>query len=251
MNPDESAASQFCQRRRTVFERILVINDFEPRTAAMHMAIDHALLESTQISSVRFYHWSSPALSFGYGGKFADVSPYAAQRDLVRRWTGGGVVFHGQDLTYSIAIPVTDLVFNESAVSIYEKIHLALRNALVALGQNAVVAMIGDHGRGAATIETGSNRNANYNGHCFANPVHADVLLNGRKIAGAAQRRTRSGLLQQGSVQGIDLSEEIRARFAGELSMNCVERKIDIETVNRARDIATWKYGTEEWLRRR
>ncbi len=232
-----------------MFDRILVINDLKPRSAAMNMAIDQALLESAQVSSVRFYRWFSPAVSFGYSGKFADVSSYRTQRDLVRRWTGGGIVFHGQDLTYSIVIPVTDPVFNESAVSIYEKIHLALRNALVASGRGAVVTGVGDPGRGAA-MEAGVT-DPGYNGHCFSNPAHADVLVNGRKIAGAAQRRTRRGLLQQGSIQGIDLSEDFRARFTRELSRNCAERRIDDETLNRAREIAVWKYGTGEWLRRR
>jgi lipoate-protein ligase A len=246
-----SIASQFYQRGRTVFDRISVINDSETRTAAMNMAIDQALLESAQTSSVRFYGWSSAALSFGYSVKFADVSSYATQRDLVRRWTGGGIVFHGQDLTYSIVIPTSDPVFNESAVSIYEKIHRALRDALVALGQHAVVAVIGNSESYSRADGSIGINDAGYNGHCFANPVHADILVNGRKIAGAAQRRTRRGLLQQGSIQGIDLSDDFRARFARELSSNCAERKIDDETSNRAREIAAWKYGTEEWLRRR
>ena len=71
----------------------------------MNMAIDEALLETAVIPTIRFYRWRSPALSFGYFGKFSDVAIYAAERDLVRRWTGGGIVFHGDDLTYSIVIP--------------------------------------------------------------------------------------------------------------------------------------------------
>jgi len=251
MKADESILDQFYERRRTVFDRILVMNDSETRTAAMNMAIDQALLESAPISSVRFYRWSSAALSFGYSVKFADVSSYATQRDLVRRWTGGGIVFHGQDLTYSIVIPASDPVFSESAVSIYENVHRALRDALVALGQHAVVAVIGNSESYARADRSIGINDAAYNGHCFANPVHADILVNGRKIAGAAQRRTRRGLLQQGSIQGIDLSDDFRARFTRELSKNCDERKIDDETSNRAREIAAWKYGTEEWLRRR
>jgi lipoate-protein ligase A len=38
-------------------------------------------------------------------------------------------------------------------------------------------------------------------GQCFAGPEKADLLWQGRKIAGAAQRRSRTGLLIQGSVQ--------------------------------------------------
>jgi lipoate-protein ligase A len=38
-------------------------------------------------------------------------------------------------------------------------------------------------------------------GECFAGYEKDDVLWQGRKVAGAAQRRTRTGLLIQGSVQ--------------------------------------------------
>src|SRR5438477_8509597 len=104
-------------------------NDDE-HSAAMNMAIDEALLDSVAVPSIRFYRWQSPALSFGYFGKFADVAEYATERDLVRRWTGGGIVFHGEDLTYSIVIPVSDQIFAESSMSLYEKIHRTLLNAL-------------------------------------------------------------------------------------------------------------------------
>src|SRR5437667_11911706 len=99
-------------------------------SAAMNMATDEALLGYATIPSIRFYRWASPALSFGYFGRFAEVASYAYGCDLVRRWTGGGIVFHGEDLTYSIVIPVSDPVFTESSTLIYEKIHRALADAL-------------------------------------------------------------------------------------------------------------------------
>ncbi len=95
----------------SIFAALDVYHDIAPRSAAMNMAIDEALLESARVPSVRFYRWQSPALSFGYFGRFADVADYADERDLVRRWTGGGIVFHGEDLTYSIVIPANDPVF--------------------------------------------------------------------------------------------------------------------------------------------
>ena len=108
------------------------------------MAIDEALLETAVVPTIRFYRWRSPALSFGYFGRFSDVAIYAVERDLVRRWTGGGIVFHGDDLTYSIVIPASDPVFDESSIAIYEKIHRALCGALAETGQRAVVAGGGD-----------------------------------------------------------------------------------------------------------
>ena len=256
------------------FERLTVYQDLTPRSAAMNMAIDEALLEAAKVPSIRFYHWNSPALSFGYFGKFADVADYAAERDLVRRWTGGGIVFHGDDLTYSIAIPPSDPVFGESSMSIYEKIHCALRDALVSAGQNAVVAAVPDreslrgHARGdnppccshapvarppadRPTYDEGP-QGRGYSRHlCFANSVHADVIVKGRKVAGAAQRRTRAGLLHQGSIQCVDLGNGLSERFANELSADRSEKKIDNDLLDRAKEIAQAKYGTEGWLRRR
>ncbi len=95
----------------SIFAALNVYHDIAPRSAAMNMAIDEALLESAAAPSIRFYRWESPALSFGYFGRFADVADKASECDLVRRWTGGGIVFHGEDLTYSIVIPANEPVF--------------------------------------------------------------------------------------------------------------------------------------------
>ena len=76
-------------------------------------------------------------------------------------------------------------------------------------------------------------------------------MIDGRKIAGAAQRRTHRGLLQQGSVQGIDLQSDLAQRFARELSTDRSERNVDEKILKRARELAEQKYGTESWLRKR
>src|SRR5437773_12364314 len=96
-----------------LFARLHIYYNVAGNAAAINMAIDEALLETAVVPTIRFYRWRSPALSFGYFGEFADVAIYAAERDLVRRWTGGGIVFHGDDLSYSIVIPANDPVFDE------------------------------------------------------------------------------------------------------------------------------------------
>ena len=232
-----------------IFAELQVNNDdAAPRSAAMNMAIDEALLEIAKIPSIRFYGWHSPAVSFGYFGRFADVAHYAAERDLVRRWTGGGIVFHGDDLTYSIVIPSGDPAFDESSISIYEKVHCALRNALAANGTRVELAAMG---RDAALRRPRTAQRAVPTNMCFANAVRADVMINGRKIAGAAQRRARAGLLQQGSIQGVDLGNGLAERFAQALSTNCSERTMNKEILNRARALADQKYATQGWLRKR
>jgi lipoate-protein ligase A len=229
------------------------------------MSIDEALLEHATVPSIRSYQWHSPALSFGYFGKLADVAAYAPAHDLVRRWTGGGIVFHGDDLTYSIVIPASDAAFGESSISIYEKIHRALAHAFITNGARAElvsVAALCEHRKarkGDLQIASAvGNRcslssavaDRGYN-DCFANPVCADVMIDGRKVAGAAQRRTRAGLLQQGSIQGVDLGNGLADRFARALSTNCSEWKISEEILKRARELAQRKYGTDSWLRKR
>src|SRR5436189_2507578 len=121
----------------SMFAALDIYHDLSARAAAMNMAIDEALLEYATLPCIRFYRWHSPALSFGYFGRFAHVACYAGDRDLVRRWTGGGIVFHGDDLTYSIVIPAKDKAFSESSMSIYEKVNRALRNTLEVNGNSA------------------------------------------------------------------------------------------------------------------
>jgi len=227
-----------------LFGRLQVCHGVSRHSAAMNMAIDEALLETAVYPTIRFYRWRSPALSFGYFGKFTDVAAYAAERDLVRRWTGGGIVFHGDDLTYSVVIPANDPAFDESSIAIYEKIHRALCEALIAIGHSAEVVV------SARRADPMPQRSVPTN-NCFANPVRADVIIDDRKIAGAAQRRTRRGLLQQGSIQGITLRNDLAQKFAQALSVNCSDFEINEEVLRRARDLAQQKYGTESWLRMR
>jgi lipoate-protein ligase A len=232
---------------RRLFANLTVYYDQSSHSAAMNMAIDEALLHTAVVPTIRFYRWRSPALSFGYFGKFSDVAVYAAERDLVRRWTGGGMVLHGADLTYSIVIPANDLAFDESSIAVYEKIHRALCEALNKIGTQAFVA--GADGSEIAFSKHAAATASGYN--CFANPVRADVMISGRKIAGAAQRRTGRGLLQQGSIQGITTNTDLSENFAEALSGSCSEFEIKEGVLRRARELARLKYGTESWLRKR
>jgi len=208
----------------SIFAALAVYHDDASRTAAMNMAIDEALFESAKVPSLRFYRWDHPALSFGYFGKYADASSYKPARDLVRRWTGGGIVLHGDDLTYSIVIPACDDAFANSSMSIYENIHNAISRALSKSGKRAELAAAG-----MPKVSEG----------CFANPVRADVLVNGQKVAGAAQRKTRAGLLQQGSIQYVDLARDFEEQFAQELSNEPGVNHLPQTILDRAAEIAS------------
>jgi lipoate-protein ligase A len=234
---------------KKLFAALAIYRDISSRSASMNMAIDEALLETAKIPSIRFYQWNHPALSFGYFCKFADVADHRHERDLVRRWTGGGIVLHGADLTYAIVIPACNSGFRETSRTIYERVHRALANALAVSGQAAELVTA------AAVADRRDQSNSavidRLYSDCFANPVPADVLVDGRKIAGAAQRRTRSGLLQQGSIQNVPLEHDFMDRFAKGLAADCSEWKIDDLILERAQVLAQQKYATDPWLQRR
>jgi lipoate-protein ligase A len=218
------------------FERLLVHDDRTRVSAAMNMAIDEALLEQATEPVLRFFGWPRPSLSFGYFGKFAEAAEAAGNREVVRRWTGGGIVLHGEDLTYALITPAADPAFVCDPPSIYAALHGAIRDALLAEGTETELAA-----EAAPKISDA----------CFANPVRADLMHCGRKIAGAAQRRTRRGFLHQGSIQLPGLTETFRARFVAALAGDVEQREIPPLVRERAAALAIEKYGTEEWLRRR
>ena len=159
--------------------------------AASNMAWDEALLESApQLGHpvLRFYGWSEAAASFGYFQKYANVASMTALRPLVRRPTGGGLVPHQADWTYSLVFPPTHAWYSLSAIESYQRIHKWIQASLARCGVQT-------------ELSSASQKAAP--GQCFVGAEKFDVLWNNRKLAGAAQRRTRNGLLIQGSLQPI------------------------------------------------
>ncbi len=219
-----------------MFDELDVYRDSERRHAPLNMAIDEALLENATKPTLRFYGWKRPSLSFGYFGRYDDAVREGGSRDLVRRWTGGGIVLHGHDLTYSLIIPIGHDSFASVPGAIYAAVHQAIRDALLKEGKPALIA---------------TSARPKISEACFANAVVADVLIGETKVAGAAQRRTRRGLLQQGSIQVPQLSAAFSGNFALALCSNDRIKNLSSELVHRAEAIEEAKYATEQWLRRR
>jgi lipoyl(octanoyl) transferase len=160
-----------------------------PGDPAFNMALDEALLEAMprwRVPVLRFYGWNSPAASFGYFQKYSDVERATLLRPLVRRPTGGGIVPHDADWTYSLVFPAGHPWHALVAVESYRRVHEWIQSAFAKLD---IAAELAPHARKAEA------------GQCFAGHEKFDVLWRQKKIAGAAQRRTRAGLLIQGSVQ--------------------------------------------------
>ncbi len=182
-------------------------------SAAGNMAADFLLLrrypaERRGHARFRAYGWHRPSWSFGYSQKIAWVRerlPVEADgADLVRRPTGGGVVDHREDWTYALVIPRGHALEAARAVESYRAVHAALVAALGACGQAAVLKERCEPVEEAteAGEDGGACAAAKGPAVCFARPELYDVLnpATGVKIAGAAQKRTKEGLLFQGSV---------------------------------------------------
>jgi lipoate-protein ligase A len=159
------------------------------QSAARNMATDEALLEAMprlQQPVLRFYGWTEPAATFGYFQKYAEVAQRTELRPLVRRPTGGGIVPHDADWTYSVAFPAGHYWHQLAAVESYLRIHEWIQAAFQRLG---------------VTTELAPSAKISAPGACFEGYEKSDLLWHGRKIAGAAQRRNKLGLLIQGSLQ--------------------------------------------------
>lgn len=198
------------------------------------MAIDELLLQQAQLPTLRVYRWMRASLSFGYFGEIAAVEEIGAGRDLVRRWTGGGIVEHGEDLTYTLVVPLDHPLSRIAAPESYRMIHEVIGAMLVAEGASV---------EAAAKMDS-----ATTSGECFVNPVQYDLLASGRKVAGAAQRRTRWGLLHQGSVQFA--VQDAAVKLSGRLGARVSLCPLTAELEARARSLADTKYATSAWLRK-
>ncbi|HHY85034.1 MAG TPA: lipoate--protein ligase family protein [Verrucomicrobia bacterium] len=209
---------------------------------AFNMALDEALLNlmpRLQRPVLRFYGWTEPAASFGYFQKYADVERATLLRPLVRRPTGGGIVQHDCDWTYSLVFPAGHEWHGLKAVESYRRVHAWLQRAFDLLGIETELAAEARKGEA---------------GQCFVGHERFDVLWRGRKIAGAAQRRRREGLLIQGSVQfplnGFNREQWEQAMCeAGELS-SWQELPLDDPLLAAARKLEFDKYSREAYNRR-
>lgn len=215
-----------------LFPSLTEVPDPLPHGAALNMAIDEVLLRSAQVPLLRFYTWSRPALSFGYFGRWEQAAQAAQGRELVRRWTGGGMVPHGSDLTYTLIVPRGHAFAAQAPLETYQAIHAVVAQAL------------GD--ASLAPEDAPSDSCA-----CFESPVRHDVLRGGQKVAGAAQRRTRFGLLHQGSIQIAGPTASLARRLAAGFSGNLLQMPLSEAVMAEAETLAAAKYATAAWLQRR
>ena len=213
---------------------------------ALNMALDEALLQAAPRLGrplLRFYSWTEPAASFGYFQKHAEVEQMTLLRPLVRRPTGGGLVPHDADWTYSLVFPPGDEWYSLAAIDSYRRVHEWIQAAFARLN---------------LATELAPACSKALPGQCFQGHERFDVLWRGLKVAGAAQRRTRDGLLIQGSVQAQRLSQ---ARADWQQAMcdvastgqgaQWVTFEPDAPLAERAQELARQKYSQASYNRKR
>ncbi len=214
--------------------------------AAFNMALDEALLENVSRRGrpvLRFYGWTEPAATFGYFQKFSEVERATHLRPLIRRPTGGGIVPHNADWTYSAIFPPGHEWHSLKAEESYRRIHEWLRLAFAEL-----------------KIETklAPDCKKALPGQCFVGHEKFDLLWHGKKIAGAAQRRNKLGLLIQGSVQppavSIARDDWERAMVAvgmAQFKVHWQTGAADVDLLAAANHLAVGKFSVMDYNQKR
>jgi lipoyl(octanoyl) transferase len=225
---------------------IFLILNSGPGAPAFNMALDAALLEAVSRLDkpvLRFYGWAEPAATFGYFQKYAEVERATLLRPLIRRPTGGGIVPHAADWTYSLAFPPGHEWHSLRAEESYRRVHEWIQSAFA---------------KSNVTTTLAPNSHRVGPGQCFAGYEKFDVLWIGKKIAGAAQRRNKLGLLIQGSVQPppislarTDWQKAMCAVGSGEFGIEWLEFEPDDTLRKRAEDLVRHKYSQMEFIRKR
>lgn len=213
------------------------------------MALDEALVLSLppNTASIRFFNWNvRPQATFGYvQNAQSALSEISAQdiKNCTRRITGGGIVLHTDDLTFSL---IFDLPSRISPSVIYGPLHNSIRQALLGLGLKAVAYT------GKSDYKPTSK---GISQSCFKNPVGDDLMQGESKILGGAIRRFDKRVLYQGSLQLGTLSETKDVKqavvngFLDYVKQDCIEDVVissDILAV--ANKLAVEKYSTEKWI---
>ncbi len=166
----------------------------QPASGAYNMAADEAILQAVaaadQPPTLRLYGWEPLCLSLGYGQRVRDVDMQRIEqtgRGLVRRPTGGKAILHGDELTYSVALPRDHELAEGDVIASYRRISEALLTALIHLGLSPA-----SEKEPKGTKDTGPV--------CFEVPSHYEITVEGKKLIGSAQVRRKIGILQHGTL---------------------------------------------------
>jgi len=202
-----------------------------PGAPACNMAVDEALLRTAAQRGrplLRLYAWDRPAVSFGY---FQQYPVELADRyALVRRPTGGGIVYHDADTTYTVVVPAGNPLHRLKTSEAYCALHYAVA---AALDQESEITRRQSVARGQY--------------ECFQNPVAGDVVAGDRKLAGGAQRRNKAGMLHQGSITGRLAADRLVAAFQQLFTIRFESYRLTLAEQSLATELVAAKYATPAW----
>ena len=217
-----------------LLETLSVWIDPAPRDGPEQMACDEALLGVAEEPVLRVFRWAEPWVSAGYFVPWHEAQATRPELPVCRRWTGGGIVVHENDFTFALVAPRRATWAQLRPDESYRVLHLATAEALRATGIDASV------------FDGGSVAG----GECFSGPVRYDVMSGAQKIAGGAQRRTKRGLLHQGSIQGSALGADFAEELAGHLAGHASAWEPPDGFGEMVSALVREKYASEDFLRR-
>ncbi len=170
-----------------------------------NMGLDEALLEIGESPTLRIYSWAPDTLSLGYFQKLSDIPERDKASRIVRRITGGGAIHHTGELTFSITTDASDPIYHGNITHSYERVHHAIMRALAQFQVPA------DLRRDSQALSDTAGT-----GMCFHHSTPLDIMWNGRKGVGSAQRRRNSRVLHHGSIKlnTSDLETQIASTSA-------------------------------------
>ncbi len=176
--------------------------DSGSNTGSRNMAIDEAIFschaETGFEYTLRLYTWTPPAVSIGYFQDLEqEINLESCEKlgiDYVRRPTGGGAILHDMELTYSFTAS-TGGVIPMNICESYKVICGAVIMGLKSLGIKA------ENRQGERRLKQRKSP------VCFVESSNYDIIVQGKKIVGSAQRRLKDKLIQHGSIL-IDFDTE-------------------------------------------
>jgi lipoate-protein ligase A len=193
-----------------------------PMDVYEQMACDEVMCETMPEKYIlRFFNWKKPGITFGFAQRYKNIIETLNERqksfDITRRPTGGGVVIHETDITFSF-IFYSPEEFNPKKT--YEIIHSAIFEEYIENGINIDIANI-------------SNSNYNINNpimECFRKPVDMDLLYNGKKVLGGAIRKFSDYILYQASLQFENARNEFKKH--SEIIMRGISKRFNLNFYN-------------------
>ena len=217
-------------------------------SATFNMAADEFLMEQQSLSdglpTLRIYTWDVPSVSIGY---FQDVAKTTrrfhegATMVVVKRITGGGLVQHGSDLTFSLALRKNNPYLPSDVKMSYLKVNEALRLGLKDLYPEL------DY----ADCKTAPSGRGDQERICFEKPSCYDLLVGGKKVVGASQRRREGAILHQSSVFLKDpkpvLIEKILSGFRKLWNIEFQDKPFNPAESALIRIKELQRYGSPEW----